>query len=64
MTPETRNPDSDTRGTHRIDLGTVLQLADGQNPQVAFARERISEAFALDRAKFSGCRRCGRRHIR
>src|SRR5262245_50093350 len=36
---------------HPIDLGTVLQLTDGQNPQVAFARERIQEAFAqLDRA--------------
>ncbi|MGE5194591.1 MAG: TolC family protein [Deltaproteobacteria bacterium] len=37
---------------HPIDLGTVLQLTDGQNPQVAFARERIHEAFAqLDRAQ-------------
>ncbi|MBI3863802.1 MAG: TolC family protein [Planctomycetia bacterium] len=38
--------------THPIDLETVLQLTSGQNPQVAFARERIQEAFAqLDRAQ-------------
>ena len=37
---------------HPIDLETVLQLTSGQNPQVAFARERIQEAFAqLDRAE-------------
>jgi len=37
---------------HAIDLATVLQLTDGQNPQVAFARERIQEAFAqLDRSQ-------------
>src|SRR5579863_713485 len=35
-----------------IDMETVLQLTNGQNPQVAFARERIQEAFAqLDRAR-------------
>jgi outer membrane protein TolC len=35
-----------------LDLGTVLQLADGQNPNVAFARERIREAYArVDRAQ-------------
>ena len=27
-----------------IDLPTALQLADGQNPEIAFARERIREA--------------------
>jgi outer membrane protein TolC len=43
---------AETAGKHPIDLGTVLQLTDGQNPQVAFARERIQEAFAqLDRAQ-------------
>lgn len=43
-----REPDHN----HPIDLGTVLQLTDGQNPQVAFARARIDEAFAqLDRAQ-------------
>jgi outer membrane protein TolC len=37
---------------HPIDLETVLQLTSGQNPQVAFARERIHEAFAqFDRAQ-------------
>jgi outer membrane protein TolC len=45
-------PGDEKAGMHPIDLGTVLQLADGQNPQVAFARERIQEAFAqLDRAQ-------------
>jgi outer membrane protein TolC len=29
-----------------LDLGSVLGLADGQNPQVGLARERISEAYA------------------
>src|SRR5436190_3757642 len=38
--------------SHPISLETALQLTSGQNPQVAFARERIQEAFAqLDRAK-------------
>ena len=38
--------------THPIDLHTALQLTTGQNPQVAFARERIDEAFAqLQRAQ-------------
>jgi outer membrane protein TolC len=42
---------TDSGSAHPIDLGTVLQLTDGQNPQVAFARARIQEAFAqLDRA--------------
>ena len=35
-----------------IGLETALQLTAGQNPQVAYARERIQEAFAqLDRTK-------------
>ncbi len=29
-----------------LDLGSVLALADGQNPQVGLARERIAEAYA------------------
>jgi outer membrane protein TolC len=42
----------DSPPAHPIDLATVLQLTNGQNPQVAFARERIQEAFAqLDRAQ-------------
>jgi outer membrane protein TolC len=37
---------------HSIDLPTVLELTSGRNPQVAFARARIDEAFAqLDRAQ-------------
>lgn len=46
-------PASPTPGARQpIDLETVLQLTSGQNPQVAFARERIQEAFAqLDRAQ-------------
>ena len=31
---------------YAIDLGSALQLAAGQNPNVAFARERINEAYA------------------
>lgn len=31
---------------YSIDLASALQLAAGQNPNVAFARERINEAFA------------------
>lgn len=43
---------SHAREPHFIDLPTVLQLVNGQNPQVLFARERIQEAFAqLDRAQ-------------
>ncbi len=35
-----------------IDLGTALQLTAGQNPQVAFAQQRVQEAFArLDAAE-------------
>jgi outer membrane protein TolC len=33
-----------------IDLSTALQLAAGENPQVAFARERIQEAVARRQA--------------
>ncbi len=38
--------DDDYLDTHDIDLTTALQLVSGQNPQVAFAQERIHEAFA------------------
>lgn len=45
-------PQKPATDTHSIDLETALQLTSGQNPQVAFARERIEEAFAqLDRAQ-------------
>ena len=38
--------------SHPINLETVLQLTSGQNPQVAYARERIHEAFAqLEKAQ-------------
>ncbi len=37
-------------GSVAIDLGTALQLTAGENPQVAFALERIQEAFAQLRA--------------
>jgi outer membrane protein TolC len=40
----------ETPGSLAIDLGTALQLTAGQNPQVAFALERIQEAFAQLRA--------------
>lgn len=44
--------DASTQNSHPIDLATALALTNGQNPQVAFARERINEAFAqLDRAQ-------------
>ncbi|MBI5760191.1 MAG: TolC family protein [Planctomycetales bacterium] len=33
-----------------IDLGTALQLADAQNPQVAFVRERVWQAIAQQQA--------------
>lgn len=37
--------------SYPLDLGSVLGLADGQNPQVILARERINEAYAqVDRA--------------
>lgn len=42
----------DSRQPHLIDLPLVMQLVDGQNPQVLYARERIQEALAkLDRAE-------------
>jgi outer membrane protein TolC len=48
-TPASEPPNATS---HPISLETTLQLTSGQNPQVAFARERIQEAFAqLDRAK-------------
>ena len=51
-TMETRVPGAPSAEGHPIDLETVLQLTSGQNPQVAFARERIQEAFAqLDQAQ-------------
>ena len=45
-------PDEGVRTTsYPLDLGGVLGLADGQNPQVILARERINEAYAqVDRA--------------
>lgn len=36
--------------TYPIDLGTALQLADAQNPQVAFVRERVTQAWAQQAA--------------
>lgn len=37
---------------YSLDLGGILQLADAQNPNVALARERISEAYArVERAE-------------
>ena len=43
----TLNPQPST-----LDFATVLALVSGQNPQVAFAQERINEAFArLDAAR-------------
>ena len=36
-----------------LDLATLLSLVDGQNPQVALARERIAEAYAQrERAEY------------
>lgn len=45
-------PDEGVRTkAYPLDLGSVLGLADGQNPQVILARERINEAYAqVDRA--------------
>ena len=38
---------------HSLDLATLLGMVDGQNPQVALARERIAEAYAQrDRAEY------------
>ena len=48
--PETNAPATRT-DSYPLDLGGVLGLADGQNPQVILARERINEAYAqVDRA--------------
>ncbi len=43
----TSQPDEVIPETHSLDLATLLSLVDGQNPQVALARERIAEAYAL-----------------
>ena len=41
------------RRRNALDLATLLWLVDGQNPQVALARERIAEAYAqCDRAEY------------
>lgn len=37
-------------GVYPIDFAAALTIANGQNPQVAFARQRIIEAFAQMRA--------------
>jgi len=51
-TDATLSPDASSAKNHPINLETALQLTSGQNPQVAYARERIQEAFAqLERAK-------------
>ena len=42
--PDTDSPPAPTG--YSIDLASALQLAAGQNPNVAFARERINEAYA------------------
>jgi len=43
--------ENDPRG-YQLNLGNVLYLADAQNPNVAFARERITEAYArVERAE-------------
>ncbi|MEX2171489.1 MAG: TolC family protein [Pirellulales bacterium] len=39
-----------TDNTIPIDLATALQVAAGQNPQVAYTRQRIQQAFAQMRA--------------
>jgi outer membrane protein TolC len=45
-------PNAGDRQTYAVDLPSVLQMADANNPQVAFARERIQEAYAQwDRAE-------------
>ena len=45
-------PEGAVPAAQSLDLATLLWLVDGQNPQVALARERISEAYAQsDRAK-------------
>jgi len=45
-------PPDDPRQPHLVDLSLVMELVDGQNPQVLYARERIQEALAkLDRAE-------------
>jgi outer membrane protein TolC len=41
---------NDAAGVYPIDFAAALAIAAGQNPQVAFARQRINEAFAQARA--------------
>ena len=44
--------DSPTTEAYTLTLGGILHLADAQNPNVALARERISEAYArVERAE-------------
>ena len=45
-TESTSGQSSDSENSLPLDLGSVLALADGQNPQVGLARERIAEAYA------------------
>jgi outer membrane protein TolC len=50
--PQHEPDGSDAFEPHAIDFTTALALVAGQNPQVAFAQERIREAFAnLDDAQ-------------
>jgi hypothetical protein len=53
IAPENETAVNETESQHPplpcatpIDLTTALQLTAGQNPQVAFAQQRIEEAFA------------------
>lgn len=39
----------DAESLYPIDLPTALRLADAQNPQIAFARERIEQALAIEK---------------
>lgn len=51
LPPRVYGPEVAGPVSYPIDLPSVLELADGRNPQVAFARERINEALAqLDKA--------------
>ena len=44
--------ESEPSAAYTLSLGGILQLADAQNPNVALAQERITEAYArLDRAE-------------
>lgn len=49
---EANDPAADGQMEYPINLGTVLSLVSGQNPEVRFARWRIEEAYArLDQAQ-------------